>query len=130
MKQPIVPLALPPISAEGLSKSYVEVNENELIYQLEKSSRGAHMLSQQKIDYLTEIHANQGEMIKKAELLDAVMGGHIATLLKDLVPSSVTVIKRKSNNKQLATYIVMLFQPLHMLRDYLQTQFDVSEDPN
>ena len=79
---------------------------------------------------LTEIHANQGEMIKKAELLDAVMGGHIATLLKDLVPSSVTVIKRKSNNKQLATYIGRLFQPLHMLRYYLQTQFDVSEDPN
>ena len=115
MKQPIVPLTLPPISAEGLSKSYVEVNENELIYQLEKSSKGAHMLSQQKIEYLTEIHASQCDMIQKAELLDAVMGGNIATLLKDLIPSTVTTIKRKCNNKQLATYIVKLFQPLNML---------------
>ena len=88
------------------------------------------MLSQQKIDYLCEIHANQVEMIKKAELLDAVMGGHIATLLRDLIPSSVTVIKRKSNNSQLAKYIVRLFKPLHMLHDYLQTQFDDTEDPN
>ena len=130
MKQPIVPLALPPISEQGLSKSYLKVTENELIYQLERSSRGAHMLSQQKIDFLCEIHVNQVEMIKKAALLDTVMGGNIATLLRDQIPSSITLIKRKSNNSQLAKYIVRLFKPLHLLRDYLQTQFDDTEDQN
>ena len=128
MKQPKVPVPLPSISKEGFSKSYKDVSEKELIYQLEKLSKGAHMLSKQKSEFLMSIYDNQDELIAKAKLLDEIMGGNIASSLKALIPRNPTIIKRSSSNSGLATYIVKLFKPLHLLREFLIGQFDATEN--
>ena len=128
MKQPKTPLPLPPITEDGLSQSYKEVTDNELICQLEKSSKGAHMLSAEKIDFLMSIFDNQKELISKAEFLDGVVNSNVASRLRDGIPSGSSVIKRKSNNTKLATYIVNLFKPLHLLRDFLKTEYEDSNE--
>ena len=78
------------------------------------------MLSKQKVDYLMSVNDNQDELINKAKLLEVTDGNH-ADVLTFLIPRNETTIKCTSSNSALVTFIVKLFQPLHMLRDYLNS---------
>ena len=85
------------------------------------------MLSNDEIDFFMSIFDNQADLINRAEKMDAVMNSNVSTCLKYGIPPGSSVIKRQSNNTKLATFIVNLFKPLNLLRDFMKTKYSDME---
>ena len=121
MKQSKTPITID-LSAGFQNNS--DITDIELVFQLTKSTKDAILLSNEKKKFLLEVHKNKVDLLRNAQIFDAVLGKDVHDALKSIIPGSSRVINRELKNADLAELIVRLLKPMVILRNYIKSKFD------
>ena len=90
-------------------------SEEEVIYQLEKSSRGAVMLSYYKEKFLVDILNNKAKLLSQAQICDSTMNGSLFKVLSSLILQNQVTVERQASNSDLEVMVDKLLPSLNLI---------------
>ena len=90
-------------------------SEEEVIYQLEKSSRGAVMLSYNNKKFLVDILNNKVNILTQAQIFDSTMNASLFKALSSLIPQNQVTVERQASNSDLEVMVDKLLPSLNLI---------------
>ena len=105
-----------------------DLTEEEMIAQLEKSSKGSILLSAQKKEFLMSLLRNKAELLEECSAFDSVMDGGLYNGISKLLPANTRVVTHDSKNVDLAGMISKFLKPLKILHSYVEKQYEIEKE--
>ena len=100
------------------------LTEEEMIVQLEKSSKGSILLCAQKKEFLLSMLRNRAELLDACSAFDSVLDGGLYNGISKLIPANTRVVTHDSKNADLAKMISKVLPPLKLLHCYVEKQYE------
>ena len=101
-----------------------DITDNEIVYQLLKTSKTARMLLSKKRSFLKDVLQNKKDLLHQSSLLDAVIDTQLHDAIGTLLPDNIRTVSRAANNTELSNIIAKLFPPFMILRNYIMSQYE------
>ena len=114
--------SMPSMGSKFINNS--DITDNEIVYQLLKSSKTARMLLSKKRSFLKDVLQNKKDLLHQSSLLDAVIDTQLHDAIGTLIPDNIRTVSRTANNTELSNIIAKLFPPFMILRNYIMSQYE------